>query len=262
MSHDSKTIKLTGKVSLEDIQRKIEGIFYDVIDASEAEFGEEIEEWYQFLGYSHCGPVYGAARLRKVDVLSRFIQNAWTERLILPGEVMRRHLNRIISSPRIRFAQIHPDSKLFSMDGDIIKNKKGTKILYDPTLLPSIVPIDFIAAISSDMYVVVYIGSIPISKVKELGSEKAFMDFLLDFGHNEYLKDNKSSTLTFFSSRPRAIDDLDYSITLEHWWVCEETLSCDTPLKLYSVETSLEHFMNVMHQKDLTEATIVDPFAE
>lgn len=137
MSEQNNILKLVGPVTLKDV-KKIKGTYYEVIDASEAEFGEEEEKWQQVLGYTHHGPVYGREGERTVEVLTRFIEKVWTDCLILPASAKRRHLNRAITSQTIRMVQVSPDSTLFGMRGDLVTNKKGTKIFYDPTSLPSV----------------------------------------------------------------------------------------------------------------------------
>lgn len=124
--------KPTGKVTLDDV-KKMSGERYDVLDLTEAEFGFEEEYWEQVLGYgcNFCA-VVGNSGYRDVEVLKRLLGEVTAHTVILPDDVCRRHVNVIIRNPNIIYAEVRPTCKLFSMKGNALMNKKGTKLVYQP----------------------------------------------------------------------------------------------------------------------------------
>lgn len=124
--------KPTGKVTLKDADIMTYR-HYEVLDLSEAEFGVEVERWEQILGYrcNFCA-VIGRTGYRKVEVLKRLLEEVVARKIILPDDVCRRHINVILRNPDIHFVEVGPGCKLFSMKGDALMNKKGTKLIYQP----------------------------------------------------------------------------------------------------------------------------------
>lgn len=120
-----------GIVRLTDIDEIVENA-YDTIDISMAGWGYEEEYWEQCLGWSHSGFIYGRTGKKKIEVLSRFLERVEADTVILPDNVSRRHINRIAANDKIRVAMVGPNCKLFSMSGEVLMNKKGTKVVYTP----------------------------------------------------------------------------------------------------------------------------------
>lgn len=257
MNQKLLTIKFTGPVSLEDIQEKLADKFYDIIDAREAAFGTEQEEWQQCIGYSHCGPVYGASGVRTVDTLSRFIEKAWTERLMLPDEIMRRHMNRIVASPRIRVVEIGPNNKLFSMRGDVVLNKKGTKTIYDPNNLPSIEPINTITAIEIGNDIEISIDCIPMAKILEYHSKRAFLE---DIYPSEYYRRNLNLSETLFlNGRNHSIKDVISFITAKGYRA-QDIRICESLPMQYAVDMTFGQFMDVLQEIKSQWKDVINPF--
>lgn len=125
-----KKTKITGDFHLEDIET-ISPRIYDYIDVSEATFGSQMEEWSQFLGMSHSGPVYGNSGIRKVDILLRFISNVKVATLVLPDDVQRRHINAAKNNKYIRQLIVRDSCKLFSYVDGKLMNKKKTLIVFE-----------------------------------------------------------------------------------------------------------------------------------
>ncbi|MBO7264104.1 MAG: hypothetical protein J6U93_06260 [Alistipes sp.] len=123
-------IKVVGKISV-DVGYNLIRHTFSVVDLSEADFTEEYKEEYLCLGFSHSGPVY-SNRLcnRHYDYLAMFINDVLTQKIILPPNIKRRHMNRIKENVSIEEVVVTDDCTLFSMkDGDVY-NKKGTILIF------------------------------------------------------------------------------------------------------------------------------------
>ena len=120
---------VTGEVDLDTCKRILWNC-YDVLDLSQATFIIDEEEWHQFLGMSHHGPVYGNSGWREVDVLKRLLQEVCADKVILPADVARRHMNAIIKNEDIYEVEVTDDCKLFAMKDGNVYNKKLTKLVF------------------------------------------------------------------------------------------------------------------------------------
>ena len=125
-----KKTKITGDFHLEDI-KAISPRIYDYIDVSEATFGSQMEEWSQFLGMSHSGPVYGNSGTREVDILLRFISSVKVATLVLPDDVQRRHVNAAKNNAYIKQLIVRDSCKLFSYVDGRLMNKKKTLTVFE-----------------------------------------------------------------------------------------------------------------------------------
>ena len=125
-----KKTKITGDFHLEDIET-ITSRIYDYLDVSKAIFGTQLEEWSQFLGMSHTGPVYGNSGTREVDILLRFISKVNVATLVLPDDVQRRHINAAKNNMHIKQLIVHDSCKLFSYVDGKLMNKKKTLVVFE-----------------------------------------------------------------------------------------------------------------------------------
>ena len=125
-----KKTKITGDFHLEDIET-ISPRIYDYLDVSEATFGSQMEEWSQFLGMSHSGPVYGNSGTREVDILLRFISSVKVATLVLPDDVQRRHVNAAKNNAYIKQLIVRDSCKLFSYVDGRLMNKKKTLTVFE-----------------------------------------------------------------------------------------------------------------------------------
>ncbi len=124
-----KNLKLTGEVTL-DVLRVLNRYEYDNIDISEAEFGIDEEEWCVCLGWTHSGPVYGNSGYRKVEVLRRFLEQINAKSILLPDDVMRRHINSAYYNRIIEQLQVTENCKLFANQDGKLMNKKKTIMVF------------------------------------------------------------------------------------------------------------------------------------
>lgn len=124
-----KKTKITGDFHLEDIET-ISPRIYDYLDISEATFGTQMEKWYQSLGMSHSGPVYGNSGIREVDILLRFISNVKVATLVLPDDVQRRHINAAKKNKHIKQLIVRDSCILFSYVDGKLMNKKKTQVVF------------------------------------------------------------------------------------------------------------------------------------
>ena len=117
---------LIGTVSLEDV-KIIKGFEYDVIDLSQAIFGEETEAYSVGMGkytISH--------RHRTVDVLNKLLEELDALEVVLPDYVAKRHMNVISNNIRIYSVRVLDTCRLYAMQGDDVYNKKKTILVYSP----------------------------------------------------------------------------------------------------------------------------------
>ena len=123
LSH--KNLKLTGNVTL-DVLSVLNRNEHNFIDISEAEFGIDQEKWYVCLGWSHSGPVYGNSGYRKVEMLRRFLEQIKAQTILLPDDVMRRHINSAYYNRSIVQLLVTDNCKLFANQDGKLMNKKKT----------------------------------------------------------------------------------------------------------------------------------------
>lgn len=126
---NSKNLKLTGEVTL-DVLRKLKRYEYDYLDISEAEFGVDYEKWEVCLGWSHWGPVYGNSGYRKVEVLRRFLEKINAKSILLPDNVMRRHINSAYYNRNLSQLIVTDNCKLFANKDGKLMNKKKTIVVF------------------------------------------------------------------------------------------------------------------------------------
>ena len=121
--------KIIGDISLKTIE-VISHRIYDYLDISEATFGYEMERWSTCLGFSHSGPVYGNSGVREVDTLVRFISSVRVATLVLPDDVMRRHINAAKKNLYIKQLIVRDSCKLFVNQDGKLMNKKKTIVVF------------------------------------------------------------------------------------------------------------------------------------
>ena len=126
---NNKNLKLTGDVTL-DVLKKLKRYEFDYLDISEAEFGIDYEKWEVCLGWSHWGPVYGNSGYREVEVLRRFLEKINAKSILLPDNVMRRHINSAYLNSNIEQLQVTDNCKLFANKNGKLMNKKKTIVIY------------------------------------------------------------------------------------------------------------------------------------
>ena len=122
---NNKNLKLTGEVTL-DVLKELKRYEFDYLDITEAEFGIDYEKWEVCLGWSHWGPVYGNSGYRKVEVLRRFLEKINAKSILLPDDVMRRHINSAYYNRNIKQLLVTDNCKLFANKDGKLMNKKNT----------------------------------------------------------------------------------------------------------------------------------------
>lgn len=125
----NKNLKLTGKVTLA-VLKELKRYEFDYLDISEAEFGTDYEEWAVCLGWSHWGPVYGNSGYREVEVLRRFLEQINAKSILLPNDVMRRHINSAYYNKNLESLLVTDNCKLFANKDGKLMNKKKTILVF------------------------------------------------------------------------------------------------------------------------------------
>ena len=121
--------KVIGSLDLKGLESLLEDE-YDFLDISEAEMGIDEERWEVCLGWSHSGPVYGNSGWRKVEVLKRLLEQINAKTVLLPDNVMRRHINAAKNNSHIKELQVRPSCPLFAFEDGKLMNKKKTKPVF------------------------------------------------------------------------------------------------------------------------------------
>ena len=124
-----KELKLTGEITL-DVLKKLNHYEYDYLDISEDEFGIGYEKWEVCLGWSHSGPVYGNSGWREVEVLRRFLEKIKAKSILLPDNVMRRHINSAYCNKTLKHLLVTDNCKLFANQNGKLMNKKKTIVIF------------------------------------------------------------------------------------------------------------------------------------
>ena len=117
--------KVTGPLDLKSLESLFENE-YDFLDISEAEMGIDEERWEVCLGWSHSGPVYGNSGWREVEVLRRFLEKINAKSILLPDNVMRRHINSAYYNKTLKQLLVTENCKLFANQDGKLMNKKKT----------------------------------------------------------------------------------------------------------------------------------------
>ena len=125
----NKSLKLTGNITL-DVLRKLKQYEYDYLDITGADFYIDYEKWEVCLGWSHSGPVYGNSGYRKVEVLRRFLEEINAKSILLPDDVMRRHINSAYYNRIIEQLLVTDNCKLFANKDCKLMNKKKTCLVF------------------------------------------------------------------------------------------------------------------------------------
>lgn len=123
-------VVVTGQVDLAAAEAIIYRGHMTVVDISQAHFIIDQEEWQRFLGYSHHGPVYGASGWREVEVLKRFLENVSADKVVLPADVARRHINAATRNAGLFQLIVPDDCRLFAMKDGNVYNKRLTKVVF------------------------------------------------------------------------------------------------------------------------------------
>ena len=126
---NNKNLKLTGDVTL-NVLKVLKRYEFDYLDISETEFGIDYEKGEVCLGWSHWGPVYGNSGYRKVEVLRRFLEQIKAKTILLPDDVMRRHINSAYYNRNIEQLQVTDKCKLFANKDGKLMNKKKTILVF------------------------------------------------------------------------------------------------------------------------------------
>ena len=126
-------IKLIGTANLNNIKPFFKRI-YDMVDIAEVSFFIEDEEKTNSY-WSHSGPVYGKTSTKKVDVLQRFISKIKAKTLVLPDDVMRRHINEAKKNKHIKQLQVRDTCKLFANEKGTLMNKKKTCVVFGEDII-------------------------------------------------------------------------------------------------------------------------------
>ena len=121
--------KVIGSLDLKGLESLLEDE-YEFLDISEAEMGIDEERWEVCLGWSHSGPVYGNSGWRKVEVLKRLLEQINAKTVLLPDNVMRRHINAAKNNSHIKELQVRPSCPLFAFEDGKLMNKKKTKPVF------------------------------------------------------------------------------------------------------------------------------------
>lgn len=123
-------IKIIGQITTDLLFYLHIGSF-DVVDISEAEFVESDDEVrLDYVTPDGC-PMYGTkTRVQHFDYLEMFVRDILTEKIILPPNVKRKHINRIKNNNSIKEVVVVEDCELFCMKDGNVYNKKGTTLVY------------------------------------------------------------------------------------------------------------------------------------
>ncbi len=126
----TKELKIDGTLNLKRLNKILKDD-YEYIDISESVMGIDEEYWGVCLGWSHSGPVYGNSGYREVEVVRRLLEQINAHTILLPDNVMRRHINSAKKNPRIKVLKVRDTCPLFSFENGKLMNKKKTKIVFE-----------------------------------------------------------------------------------------------------------------------------------
>ena len=119
-------VSIIGAVTMADVMM-ITKVEYDVIDLSQAEFGEDMETYYVGMGRYSL-----SRRERAVDVLKRLLEELDALEVVLPDNISVRHMNAVSNSMRIYSVRVRDTCKRYAMQGNEVYNKKKTVLVFSP----------------------------------------------------------------------------------------------------------------------------------
>ena len=125
-----KEKKIEGKLDLKGLEQLLKEE-YEFLDISETEMGIDEEMWEVCLGWSHHGPVYGRSGWRKVEVLKRLLEEIDAKAILLPDNVMRRHINAAKKNSHIKELKVNRTCPIFAYEDGKLMNKKKTKPVFN-----------------------------------------------------------------------------------------------------------------------------------
>jgi len=126
----NNNITLSGIFKLENINQVNWHMHYDIADFSLAQFSVEEVEKSICMGCSHFGGGVYRQVTSTVDVLVKFLQNINAYTVILPDDVMQRHINAAIKNENIVELIVRDSCPKYSYQDGILYNKKKTKIVF------------------------------------------------------------------------------------------------------------------------------------
>lgn len=123
-------IKIVGQIN-DDIGLYLCSCCFKLVDISEADFIEEDKEVrLDYITPDGC-PIYGTkTRIQHLDYLEMFLRDITTEKIILPPNIKRRHMNIIKDKCSIKEIVVEDNCELFSMKDGNVYNKKGTTLVF------------------------------------------------------------------------------------------------------------------------------------
>lgn len=125
---EDKSLNLFGEITIPvlNILNKSE---FDYLDISDAIFGIAYEPHWTCHGWSHSGPVESVS-YKKVEMLRVFLENIRAKTILLPDNVMQRHINSAKLNEDIKELKVNDTCPQFAYENGKLMNKKKTRVVF------------------------------------------------------------------------------------------------------------------------------------
>ena len=123
-----KSLNLMGEITM-PVLNILLNFEFDYLDISEAQFGIAYEPHWTCHGWSHSGPVESVS-YKKVEMLRVFLENIRAKTILLPDDVMQRHINSAKRNDVIQELKVNDTCPQFAYENGKLMNKKKTRVVF------------------------------------------------------------------------------------------------------------------------------------
>ena len=125
---EDKSLNLIGEITI-PVLNILLNFEFEYLDISEAQFGIAYVPHWTCRGWSHSGPVESVS-YQKVELLRMFLESIQAKTILLPDDVMPRHINSAKSNEYIQELKVNDTCPQFAYENGKLMNKKKTRVVF------------------------------------------------------------------------------------------------------------------------------------
>lgn len=125
---EDKSLNLMGEITM-SVLNILLNFEFDYLDISEAKFDFAYEPHWTCRGWSHHGPIESVS-YQKVEMLRVFLENIRAKTIMLPDDIMQRHINSAKLNEDIHELKVSDNCPIFAYEDGKLMNKKKTKPVF------------------------------------------------------------------------------------------------------------------------------------
>ena len=123
-----KSLNLMGEINI-SAYKTLLNFEFDYLDISDAQFSIVCVPHWTCHGWSHSGPVESVS-FQKVEMLRMFLENIQARTILLPDDVMQRHINSAKRNEYIKELKVNDSCLQFAYENGKLMNKKKTRVVF------------------------------------------------------------------------------------------------------------------------------------